>query len=448
MGSRRGALLLLGILAALAAAPASAGPRARLTVDILGGHDDQVLASQDLGVVAPVSEGFATGTGRLLLRWAGPSAANRLDLMGEVSGTSYGSRVEGDDGNLRFSASWRRTLSERVVLELGGTAWRFRRGDGRGLFDADLVRGEARVGWAPGRRWLVAGGARTGRLLYPGREIPGDSTGTEAQTPVEAFAGVMFRLDPSIFVGAEAAYRGVWANVDRLRYEGPVVTLRGGLDLPLGFAANLFALYAHRDYPDARVTAVTSRGEPFDLGPRLDDSWQAGAGLERPLADRLRVFLEGNYLHQASTDPFYRFNQTRATLGVSVDVVAMNGVPHAKPGRTPPPPLAPQATPAGIRFRVVAPGAHRVALVGGFNGWDPDRNLLQENNSRGMWQIVLPLPAGIWRYAFVVDGVWIAPPDAPRYEDDGFGGRNGVLEVPVSAGPEAVTGGGATRQNR
>jgi hypothetical protein len=42
---------------------------------------------------------------------------------------------------------------------------------------------------------------------------------------------------------------------------------------------------------------------------------------------------------------------------------------------------------------------------------------------------VVPLAAGVWRYAFLVDGEWVSPPDASRYEEDGFGGRNGVIHV-------------------
>ena len=36
---------------------------------------------------------------------------------------------------------------------------------------------------------------------------------------------------------------------------------------------------------------------------------------------------------------------------------------------------------------------------------------------------------GIWKYSLVVDGQWVAPPDAQVYETDGFGGRNAVLIV-------------------
>jgi hypothetical protein len=46
-----------------------------------------------------------------------------------------------------------------------------------------------------------------------------------------------------------------------------------------------------------------------------------------------------------------------------------------------------------------------------------------------MWETTIPIPSGIWRYAFVVDGKWTSPSDAMRYEDDGFGGTNGILQV-------------------
>jgi 1,4-alpha-glucan branching enzyme len=84
---------------------------------------------------------------------------------------------------------------------------------------------------------------------------------------------------------------------------------------------------------------------------------------------------------------------------------------------------------AGVRFRLRDKEARSVALVGGFNGWDARADPLAGPDKNGVWEIVIPLKSGTWRYAFVVDGRWATPPEASRYEDDGFGGRHGVLEV-------------------
>ena len=82
-----------------------------------------------------------------------------------------------------------------------------------------------------------------------------------------------------------------------------------------------------------------------------------------------------------------------------------------------------------MRFQLRAPGASAVSLVGGFNGWVPGVHQLNGPDPNGIWEAVVPIQPGIYRYAFVVDGEWKAPQDAPRYEDDGFGGENGVVEI-------------------
>ena len=68
-------------------------------------------------------------------------------------------------------------------------------------------------------------------------------------------------------------------------------------------------------------------------------------------------------------------------------------------------------------------------MVGGFNGWDLRRGSMEDADDDGLWETVLEVDPGEWRYAFVVDGRWIRPKDAGRYEEDGFGGVNGILEV-------------------
>jgi 1,4-alpha-glucan branching enzyme len=79
-------------------------------------------------------------------------------------------------------------------------------------------------------------------------------------------------------------------------------------------------------------------------------------------------------------------------------------------------------------FRVRTPQAHSVALVGAFNGWDPAAEPLRPAGD-GWWEASRTLPAGTHAYAYVVDGAWLTPPEAVATEDDGFGGRNGLLVV-------------------
>jgi hypothetical protein len=84
-------------------------------------------------------------------------------------------------------------------------------------------------------------------------------------------------------------------------------------------------------------------------------------------------------------------------------------------------------------FRCHAPGAREVALVGDFNGWDPEAEPMAPAPD-GWWQAAIRLPAGSFAYAYLVDGVAVAPEDAEVLVDDGLGGKNGLIRV-ESPGP-------------
>ena len=57
-------------------------------------------------------------------------------------------------------------------------------------------------------------------------------------------------------------------------------------------------------------------------------------------------------------------------------------------------PAAPVATPAGVRFVLMQPGARSVALAGSFNQWSATSYPLVRDGSRGLWAVVVPLPPG------------------------------------------------------
>jgi hypothetical protein len=83
------------------------------------------------------------------------------------------------------------------------------------------------------------------------------------------------------------------------------------------------------------------------------------------------------------------------------------------------------------RFVFVAPTAKQVALVGDFNDWDQKAApLTPVKNGNGMWTVELPLPPGVYEYAFLVDGKeWKPDPDAPRASGDDYGRPNSVVTV-------------------
>jgi hypothetical protein len=80
-----------------------------------------------------------------------------------------------------------------------------------------------------------------------------------------------------------------------------------------------------------------------------------------------------------------------------------------------------------LQLQVHAPQAHRVALVGSFNGWDPSHDPL---TARGdSWEIDVSLPAGRHHYMIWVDGQLQPPPDCAQWTSDGFGGQSCVIWI-------------------
>lgn len=89
---------------------------------------------------------------------------------------------------------------------------------------------------------------------------------------------------------------------------------------------------------------------------------------------------------------------------------------------------------APVQFVLVAPNAHSVAVVGDFNNWGLNDSALVATNHEGVWSVTAPVPAGVHRYAFVVNGKqWVADPSAPRSTDDDFGMPSSALVVEDSA---------------
>ncbi len=74
-----------------------------------------------------------------------------------------------------------------------------------------------------------------------------------------------------------------------------------------------------------------------------------------------------------------------------------------------------ELAPVIFRFpRTLAPDAHRVAVVGPFNRWDPSTHLLTKT-PEGDWSIKIYLTPGNLVYGFYVDGTfWLDPCDEGR----------------------------------
>jgi 1,4-alpha-glucan branching enzyme len=71
-----------------------------------------------------------------------------------------------------------------------------------------------------------------------------------------------------------------------------------------------------------------------------------------------------------------------------------------------------------------------VALAGDFNDWSTTATPLRPAGASGAWVVTVPLTAGRYHYAFVVNGQeWLTDPGAPRAPGDDFGAPSSVLTV-------------------
>ena len=83
-----------------------------------------------------------------------------------------------------------------------------------------------------------------------------------------------------------------------------------------------------------------------------------------------------------------------------------------------------------LQFSLYAPEAKTVALLGDFNGWGSAAEIKLIPAGNGMWSVTVPLPAGRYQYAFLVDGQrWVTDPHAEQRVNDDFGRQNAVLTI-------------------
>jgi 1,4-alpha-glucan branching enzyme len=94
---------------------------------------------------------------------------------------------------------------------------------------------------------------------------------------------------------------------------------------------------------------------------------------------------------------------------------------------------APQSLP--VRFEFTDTSAVSVFVAGTFNNWQPDaKPMYPVGNHRWVRETVLPI--GIYEYCLVVDGEFRPDPMAMETVPNLFGGRNSVLKVASSLGPD------------
>ena len=94
-----------------------------------------------------------------------------------------------------------------------------------------------------------------------------------------------------------------------------------------------------------------------------------------------------------------------------------------------------------VTFTIKAPASQLVVITGPspyFPNWSPD-GIPMTKGDDGVWSYTLTAKkSDEIVYKFLLDGAWLADPNAPESMDDGFGGKNGM--VPVASLLAAASG--------
>ncbi len=137
-------------------------------------------------------------------------------------------------------------------------------------------------------------------------------------------------------------------------------------------------------------------------------------------------------------------NTLRDLLGLTesctVDSTCPSEAPICDGGRC-------SARPCGLTEFVYDPrgrDAASVLVAGSFNSWAGTVEAggwpMREGGD-GMWRLETTLEPGTHGYKYVVDGTdWFPDPDASRFEDDGFGGQNSLIDVDCSESSDPLAG--------
>jgi chromosome partitioning protein len=73
--------------------------------------------------------------------------------------------------------------------------------------------------------------------------------------------------------------------------------------------------------------------------------------------------------------------------------------------------------------------ARQLMIAGDFNNWIPERTPMRRDDNLGVWQAVVPVPAGRYRYRIFADGKWMQDAYNTYVESNPFGELNNVVEI-------------------
>ncbi len=81
-----------------------------------------------------------------------------------------------------------------------------------------------------------------------------------------------------------------------------------------------------------------------------------------------------------------------------------------------------------VQFRIYKPDARIISLVGDFNGWNPENDLMKKGTD-GIWRLDKRLASGTYRYKFIIDGEWLPDTYNPDSASDNTGDICSVIKI-------------------
>ncbi len=81
----------------------------------------------------------------------------------------------------------------------------------------------------------------------------------------------------------------------------------------------------------------------------------------------------------------------------------------------------------GVLFQFLAEKARAVEIAGDFNNWVPESLWFREEE--GIWQKIVPVSEGAYRYKFIVDGEWQMDPYHQDRKENAYGSYDSFLNL-------------------
>ena len=92
--------------------------------------------------------------------------------------------------------------------------------------------------------------------------------------------------------------------------------------------------------------------------------------------------------------------------------------------------VASDIAPIPQQFVLRSDAAHRVSVVGDFNGWNPANAPMTRSPDGDLWSVTIPVTPGRHTYGFMIDDtVFVLDPRAPKTRDPDLGVEGSVMIV-------------------